>query len=269
MKFRTAVVVGTIGAFATAALVLRDGTPLRQEYCEATAGSFHARVDLEQAQWSSLMAATAQRRGLPVRATTIAIATAFQESKIHNIDYGDRDSIGLFQQRPSQGWGTREQILDPHYSIGKFYDALAKVDGYETMVITEAAQLVQRSAFPDAYADHEPYARALSSTLRGYSPAKFHCQVVERKGGDTREIADEVTTAFGQTSATVTDGAIEFPVGDSAENGWALAHFLVAHAARLGITRVDFAEHRWTAADSPDGWITAPTSTQMVAISVR
>ena len=75
-----------------------------------------------------MITAIAIRRGLPPRAATIAIATAIQESKVRNITYGDRDSLGLFQQRPSQGWGTPEQILNPEYSTNKFYDALVKVE---------------------------------------------------------------------------------------------------------------------------------------------
>ena len=94
------------------------------------------------------------RRGLPARAASIALATAYQESKLRNLDHGDRDSLGLFQQRPSQGWGTAEQLQDPYYAVNAFYDALVKVDGYQAMRITEAAQKVQRSGFPEAYEDH-------------------------------------------------------------------------------------------------------------------
>ena len=156
--------------------MLTDRQPVRGEYCTADVGATHAQIDIEQARWVTLMSAIAQRRGLPPRATTIAIATAFQESKIHNIDYGDRDSVGLFQQRPSQGWGTRAQLMNPTYAINAFYDALVKVNGYETMVITDAAQRVQLSGFPGAYAQHEDYARALASALRGYSAAAFTLQ---------------------------------------------------------------------------------------------
>ncbi len=84
---------------------------------------------------------------------------------------GDRDSAGLFQQRPSQGWGTRRQVQDPTYATNAFYDALVKVDGYQDLRITEAAQAVQRSGFPEAYEEHAPGARALASALTGYSPA--------------------------------------------------------------------------------------------------
>ena len=179
------------------ATVVRDREPVRSEYCVAEVGKTRAQIDIEQARWTTLMAAISQRRGLPPRATTIAIATAFQESKIHNLDYGDRDSVGLFQQRPSQGWGTREQMRDPRYSIGKFYDGLVKVKGYTSMSITEAAQRVQRSAYPGAYAQHEDYARALASSLRGYSPAAFSCRINATAGGTTGRRRRRRHSAFG------------------------------------------------------------------------
>ena len=96
MKFRWFVALGLLASIVLVSTVLRDRTPARSEFCVAEVGSERARIDLEQGRWTALMAAMAQRRGLPPRATTIAIATAFQESKIHNIDYGDRDSLGLF-----------------------------------------------------------------------------------------------------------------------------------------------------------------------------
>src|SRR4051812_49608996 len=99
-------------------------------------------------------------RGLLERAVVIALATAMQESRLVNVTHGDRDSLGLFQQRPSQGWGTAEQVQDPVYATGRFYDGLVTIDGYEDLPVTEAAQAVQRSGFPEAYAQHETRSRA-------------------------------------------------------------------------------------------------------------
>ena len=146
-------------------------------------------VDLstEQAENAALIAAIGVQRGLPARAVSIALATAYQESKIQNLDHGDRDSLGLFQQRPSQGWGTAEQIQNPRYAINRFYDELEKIDGFETMRITEAAQEVQRSGFPEAYEDHAEDGRALASALTGYSRAKFTC-VVREEGADAQRL---------------------------------------------------------------------------------
>ena len=85
----------------------------------------------EQAENATLIAAIGVSRGLPARAVSIALATAYQESKIRNLTHGDRDSLGLFQQRPSQGWGTEEQVRDPYYATNAFYDALAKIPDYK------------------------------------------------------------------------------------------------------------------------------------------
>jgi hypothetical protein len=260
MRLRWFVVLGLVAASVLFATVISDRTPLRSEFCVAEVGTVRAQVDLEQGRWASLMAAIAQQRGLPPRATTIAIATAFQESKIHNIDYGDRDSVGLFQQRPSQGWGTAEEILDPHHSIGAFYDALVKVDDYETMDINDAAQLVQRSGFPQAYAQHEEYARALASSLRGYSPNEFTCQVNASSIGSTTAVVEDVSLAFGDIEVVRDGDDARYPlapgtVDDVNARGWALAHYLVGQASTLGITEVAFDRRVWTAADSNRGWV--------------
>ncbi len=259
MRFRWFLALGLLTSAVLFATVVRDRAPLRAEFCVAQVGDVRAQVDLEQGRWASLMAAMAQRRGLPPRATTIAIATAFQESKIHNIDYGDRDSVGLFQQRPSQGWGTVAEIMDPHYSTGAFYDALAKIDDYESMEINDAAQLVQRSGFPEAYAQHEEYARALASSLRGYSPARFTCQVNAGGTGSTTAVVDDVERAFGDIEVTRSGDDATYPLSGNPEDvdarGWAIAHYLVAQASALGISEVSFDRRRWTAADSDDGWV--------------
>ncbi len=99
----------------------------------------------------------------------IAVATAMQESTLRNLGHlgadNDHDSLGLFQQRPSQGWGTPEQILNPRYAAGKFYERLVEVEGWQTMPLTQAAQAVQRSAFPDAYAKWQPEAQQLVAVI--------------------------------------------------------------------------------------------------------
>jgi cell wall-associated NlpC family hydrolase len=105
--------------------------------------------------------------GVPMPGETIAIATALQESGLQNLDHGDRDSLGLFQQRPSQGWGTPAQILNPTYAATQFYTHLLQVPGWRTMPTTQAAQAVQRSGFPDAYAKWEPQAQALAAEYTG------------------------------------------------------------------------------------------------------
>ncbi|MGY1686941.1 hypothetical protein ACI8AK_15250 [Geodermatophilus sp. SYSU D00867] len=124
-------------------------------------------VTLSAEQWSNAqtIAAVARQRGLPERAVVIALATAMQESTLRNLDHGDRDSLGLFQQRPSQGWGTPAQVQDPVYAAGQFYDRLVRVPGWETMRLTDAAQRVQRSGFPEAYQRWDGFAQALTTAL--------------------------------------------------------------------------------------------------------
>jgi cell wall-associated NlpC family hydrolase len=101
----------------------------------------------------------------------VALATALQESGLRNLTYGDRDSLGLFQQRPSQGWGTAAQILDPVYASTRFYEALQAVSGWQSLTVAQAAQAVQRSAVPDAYATWEPLATALQGAIAPLLPS--------------------------------------------------------------------------------------------------
>jgi hypothetical protein len=119
----------------------------------------------EQVANARIIVTIGDQRGVPAEAKVIAIATALQESRLRNLRGGDRDSIGLFQQRPSQGWGTPKQLSDPAYQTQKFYDKLLTVPGWRKMRVTEAAQAVQISAFPEAYAKHQPAATRLVDTL--------------------------------------------------------------------------------------------------------
>jgi hypothetical protein len=104
---------------------------------------------------------------LPHRAAVIAIATSMQESSLLNEPYGTSDSVGLFQQRPSQGWGTTTQIMDPIYASTKFLKTLALVPGWQGLPLTVIAQEVQGSGYPGAYARWEPLANALVATFNG------------------------------------------------------------------------------------------------------
>ncbi|MCJ7827116.1 MAG: hypothetical protein MUP36_02610 [Demequinaceae bacterium] len=137
------------------------------ESCTAAVDGYSSNLTAEQADNAALIVAVGIGRGLPERATTIALAAALQESDLRNLRLGDRDSLGLFQQRPSQGWGTPEQIMDPHYATNSFYDALLRVEDWESMSVTEAAQAVQRSGFPNAYAGHEARAELWAVALSG------------------------------------------------------------------------------------------------------
>lgn len=208
-----------------------------QQRCVATADDRSVVLDLDQAHYTSIIVGVSVRRGLPARAATIAMATVYQETDIRNLDYGDRDSVGLFQQRPSQGWGTVEQIMDPYYSTGKFYDALEKIPGWRRGDITEMAQRVQRSGFPDAYRDHEADARVLASVFTGNSPAGLTC--LERAGnpGDAAGLRAAVTKTLGRAEISTT-GKTMLVTADSAKEAWAHATFAVANSGRYGTVQV-------------------------------
>jgi hypothetical protein len=129
----------------------------------------------EQATNAATIAAVAHQRGLPDRAVVIALATAQQESRLRNLPYGDRDSLGLFQQRPSQGWGTPAQVQTPAYAAGKFFDHLVKVPGWQSGRLTVVAQAVQRSGFPEAYQKHGAMALAVTAALKHSPTGRLSC----------------------------------------------------------------------------------------------
>jgi hypothetical protein len=293
MRVRTGLAllgVAAVGAVAVTVGIdqLRDLSPFEpEEQCTATVDGSTVVLDPEQAANAALITAIGVARGMPARAATIALATAYQESELANLEYGDADSLGLFQQRPSQGWGTDEQVLDPVYATNAFYDALADVDGYQSMEVTDAAQTVQRSGFPEAYADHEADARVLASALTGNSPGAFSCTVdgdVEEAGDRLRDsglvrradaVRRELEAVFGDLSlggfepGGVSSGHMEGsthyegravdvfvrPVNEANNvRGWAMASYLVAQAARLDVQTVIFDDRIWQARRSEDGW---------------
>ncbi|MFD8230607.1 heavy metal transporter [Streptomyces sp. NPDC059696] len=242
----------------------------------------------EQAVNAATITAVGTARGLPERAVTIALATALQESALRNIRHGDRDSLGLFQQRPSQGWGTPKEIMDPTYSAGEFYDHLVKVPGYTRLPLTVAAQRVQRSGFPQAYAKHEPDAALLAAALTGQSAATLTCEgrpaatrasgpdgvraaLVRDFGRDVLEPAGAevggAPTAAPTASPSAADGTgghtVTLPVtsgtgaaaGRSPDRrGWQLAHWAVANASELHIARVTYAGREWVAGNTASQW---------------
>ena len=219
-----------------------------QQRCVATANNRSTVVDLDQAHFASIIAGESVRRGLPSRAASIAIATAYQETGIRNLDYGDRDSVGLFQQRPSQGWGTKQQLRDPNYAAGKFYDALVKIENWETADINDVAQQVQRSGHPEAYRDHETDARVLASTLTGQSPAGFSC--LDRTGevGDVKALRSALEQTFGKLNDSA-DGSVITIRARNDKRAWAYAAFAVANAKYYGVTTVKIGNRVWETQD--------------------
>ncbi|WP_328932666.1 MULTISPECIES: heavy metal transporter [unclassified Streptomyces] len=246
----------------------------------------------EQTMNAATIAAVGTGRGMPERAVTIALATALQESQLVNIEHGDLDSLGLFQQRPSQGWGTKKEILDPTYAAGVFYEHLAKVNDYQQLPLTVAAQRVQRSGYPEAYAKHEPEATLLSAALTGQAAATLTCQglpdttrantgpdavraALVRDFGRTvlKETGAEVTgdgsatkteaksTPSPSASATGGSSTVTLPVrSGSTRTGWQLAHWAVANSSVLHIERVSYAGREWAAGSADDPWHSTATN---------
>lgn len=166
-------------------------------YCAATtADGVRHTLTPEQASNTALIANIAVNRGLPDHAATVAIATAMQESRLTNLDYGDLDSLGMFQQRPSQGWGTAEQVTDMTYATNIFYDHLLKVPDWQTIPVEDAAQEVQRSGYPDLYATWDAMARAWAGGLTGEHAAGISCALEPASSSDADGLKTAVQAAL-------------------------------------------------------------------------
>ena len=190
----------------------------------------------EQIDNAATIAAIGAKLGMPDHAVTVALATALQESGLRNLQAGDRDSAGLFQQRPSQGWGTQAQILDPVYASTAFYQRLRLRPDWEQLSVADAAQLVQRSGEPSAYAQWEPRARGYAAALTGEAPGALTCRGLAL----SEPSADLVSTALSELGTANLSGA------HPEARGWAISSWLVGHASRLGIDRVSFDGRTWT-----------------------
>ncbi|WP_411373817.1 hypothetical protein ACLH0K_11950 [Arthrobacter sp. MPF02] len=257
------------GAIYTAVFFVQRSETLVSERCTAVVGDRTAELAPDQAVYASLITAVAVQRGLPPRAASIALATAMQESKLRNIGHGDQagpDSRGLFQQRPSQGWGAEEQVMDPYYAVNAFYDALLKVPGYESLDITDAAQRVQRSAYPLAYAQHEELGRFFASGLSGQTPEAVHCTLRSSTlPGDAGAVAAELGKAYGPLGTAV-DGQT-LVVEATGSQAWSIAQWAVANAKGLEVTRVEVAGRSWDRSER-NGWQESPAPDGQVRITV-
>lgn len=201
------------------------------------------RLTNEQARNASIIVAESYNRGLSEQAAVIALATAWQESGLRNLNYGDRDSLGLFQQRPSYNWGTEEQIMDPWYSSGRFYEELVKFDGWESTDVNDIAQKVQRSGHPEAYRKHETNARALAGAFRGSRDGVFACINRDASGTD-RSVLDKVVAAVPGVSLQ-NNGSDLTLTADNAGTAWSAAHLAIANATDLGIEKVSVGGNEW------------------------
>jgi hypothetical protein len=229
------------------------------EHC--TVGTFD--MDPGQAAIASTMVGVVTTRSLPERAAVLTLAAALQESKLRNIasGAGDRDSVGVLQQRPSQGWGTAAQLSDIHYATSAFLNALLKVPNWQTLDLAIAVQDVQISADGSAYAQHEPEAQALADALMGKQPAAITC------------VFNKPTTVAATTSVASRVSA-DLPVNPPSTSGltvsvpgaaWQTAAWFVANAYGLGIDQVAYGGKQWTRAT---GWRSAATQSSAVVATM-
>jgi hypothetical protein len=272
------VVVLVAGVVALVAVLARPAVKqlLTPASCTVVAPSGTFTISASQARYGATIAAVGERDGMPDHAVSVALATALQESKLADLNYGDRDSLGLFQQRPSQGWGTAAQVQNPVYAANAFYVALAKVPGWQDIAVTLAAQDVQRSADPDAYAQWTTEAEAFAEAFTGEAPGALACNYTLPSGDGSTTSASSTTDIVGGLPAGVPTGAdaattsavesaasteLGSPLPDevvsSTKDGWRLASWLVARGQGFGIREVSF-----------DGWLWTATSGRWKAAAV-
>jgi hypothetical protein len=230
--------------------------------CQAGTGPNAFSMDFGQAADAATIAGVAVRDRLPRKALTVAYATALQESKLENLDYGDQDSVGIFQQRPSQGWGTTAELEDPAYAAGAFFKALVKIPGWAKLPVDVAAQDVQRSADGAAYEQYAQTGAALAAYLTAkphevtcwYTPAAQAASEGVSAKLNLSAALRQLNDVFGRPGAkggltTVRrarsngSAVIMATRGD----GWTVANWLVSNASSYGITQVSYGGYQWTA----------------------
>lgn len=296
MSRAAAIVAGTGAAVAApliVALALMGTVADHPAACTPSEVEEVAGLDSEQSHNAAVIVAVGQSVGASAFGLKIALATAYQESKLINLDHGDRDSLGLFQQRPQTGWGTPAQISDPVYSSQAFFGGpsgpnsgeppgLLDIPGWHTMPLTVAAQAVQRSAYPSAYAQWESSAGEWLANLLGTttaecspgggmscppsgSPAEagltpdalhvlrciashFPAATTFHGVGDRPNQSDHPTGRA--VDAMVPDWAL--PSGN--ELGWRIAEWVRSNQVCLGVTYVIWDAMIWSADRASDGW---------------
>lgn len=210
-----------------------------------------------QAGIASTIAGVARHDAMPRRAVTVAYAAALQESKLQNLHYGDRDSVGIFQQRPSQGWGPARRLEDPVYATTRFFAALVTVPGYLHIPVYRAAQDVQHSADGAAYSQYQQTAADLARAFTGSSPRAVWCWypgVPSIRAARLTAVARELTKTFGPLAEHRSGDPVLAVHVTSARDGWALAAWLVSHASAYAIRDVRYDGYQWTTTSGNKGW---------------
>lgn len=256
-----AIAVG--GAFGLRALWQTAKDHLAADVCSI--GAFD--LDPDQAVVASTMvgAVTKYPKHLPERATVLVLAAGLQESKLRNLapGEGDRDSVGVLQQRPSQGWGggSAARLTDVGEATTEFLDALVKIPNWQELPLAEAVQDVQISADGTAYAQHELEAQTLADALQGIRPAGITCSFDEpTKVASAAVVAQQAGTQLGiDTPRAIGADTIRVPGAR-----WQTVAWFVANADRLGIEQVAYAGRQWTRAD---GWKKTTTASSAAVVA--
>ena len=286
-RLRTIALIGSALVLAVAGYLAFGGArhgitpaaPPPPPGCQAGAGVSAIPLDTGQAGIAATIAGVAARHRLPRQAVTIALAAALQESQLQNLDYGDRDSVGVFQQRPSQGWGTTAELEDPVYATTKFFAALVRVPRYTKMPVDQAAQDVQHSADGSAYEQWVEMATLLAGYFTGASPGGVSCWYSPGGKPDLAGALKQLTETFGPEG---TDGVlVRITTGRSdkktkvavvhvqRDGAWTVAGWLVAHAQQYGISQIRYAGYVWDAGNGSMGWQRVPRSSRTTSPAPR
>ncbi|MDS1272076.1 hypothetical protein RIF23_17440 [Lipingzhangella sp. LS1_29] len=230
--------------------------------CVAQTPRGSVELDVEQAANAATVGGVAFEHDLPREAVVIAYATVWQESTFYNIEFGDRDSLGLFQQRPSMDWGEPEDLVDPVYASDAFYTELAEVEDYLDLPVYEAAQEVQRSADGFAYDQHEDRSAVMAEAFTGAEGPAVSCwfdrdsepvgQAEVVPGPEAA--AAELERVFGVAPDAVPEIRADADEPQTGDLGWAMALWAVSHAQVYELERVSYGEMRWRADDAHAGW---------------
>jgi hypothetical protein len=257
------VVVLIVVVVAYLALKPSPQVPTRATACVAGPGGQGLELSTGQAAIAATIAGVASKRHMPDRAVAIAYATALQESKLANLSYGDRDSVGVFQQRPSEGWGTTKQIEDPVYATSRFFEALSAVPNYLHIPIYKAAQAVQHSADGSAYAQYADMGSEMATAFSGSEPRGVWCTYGSAPGRPRLVAASRtLNTAFGPLPRHASGDPAETVTVQDSRQGWAVASWLVANASDYGITFVRYQGYQWRGFSGAGHWTKQPAGTR-------
>lgn len=277
------VLVLLIGGGAIAVVQAVFGSTGSGLNCAPAAAGTVAGYGPQEVAHASTILAVGKRMHVPEHGWVVAVTTALTESRLQNLDHGDRDSLGLFQQRPSMGWGAPDQIMDPSYSSEQFYRHLLAIPNWQTLPVAEAAQLVQRSGFPGRYSQFEEAARQIVAVTQGsacatgtgrlrtdWSPEQATMPDPTSRGRITPRTLNLVQTlrANGMTGTGLgcfayrpANPSSDHPQGracdimfnpnseQSVADGWRVANWLTASQASLGVHYLIWQGQYWLATE--------------------